>query len=59
MMPSERVQRRIDDLLDQTEEAVKATAWSRVRELIAGVLICRQKLLEAHTRHNFVPESPR
>jgi hypothetical protein len=37
-MPSERVQRRIDDLLDQTEEAVKATERSRVQELTAVVL---------------------
>jgi hypothetical protein len=37
-MPSERLQRRIDDLLDQTEEAVKATEWSRTQELTAGIL---------------------
>ena len=37
-MPSERVQRRIDDLLDQTEEAVKATEWLRVQELTTAVL---------------------
>jgi hypothetical protein len=37
-MPSERVQRRIDNLLDQAETAVESTEWDRVRELSDAVL---------------------
>jgi hypothetical protein len=48
-MPSERVQRRIDDLLDQTEEAVKATEWSRVRELAEAVLVADPQNEDAKT----------
>jgi len=32
-MPTERVQRRIDALLDQVDQAVDALEWARVREL--------------------------
>ncbi len=32
IMPSERVQRRIDDLLDQAEEAVEAGEWASVSD---------------------------
>jgi hypothetical protein len=38
-MPSERVQRRIDRLLDQAEEAVDALDWERVREVSESVLV--------------------
>ena len=38
-MPSERVQRRIDRLLDQAEEAVDALDWQRVREVSESVLV--------------------
>ena len=37
-MPSERVQRRIDTLLDQAEEAVDREDWGRVAELARDVL---------------------
>ena len=37
-MPSERVQRRIDSLLDQAEEAVDGLQWDRVREISLSVL---------------------
>ncbi|MEZ4503460.1 MAG: protein kinase [Dehalococcoidia bacterium] len=37
-MPSERIQRRIDALLDEVEEAAQALQWERVRELCDGVL---------------------
>ena len=38
-MPSERVQRRIDRLLDQAEDAVDAMDWERVREASDSVLV--------------------
>ena len=38
-MASERVQRRIDRLLDQAEEAVDALDWERVREVSESVLV--------------------
>ena len=38
-MPSERVQRRIDSLLDQAEEAVDALDWGRVQEIGDAVLV--------------------
>ncbi|MCI0835711.1 MAG: serine/threonine-protein kinase PknK, partial [Chloroflexi bacterium] len=38
-MPSERVQRRIDQLLDQAEDAVAAMDWERVREASESVLV--------------------
>ena len=38
-MPSERVQRRVDRLLDQAEEAVEALDWSRVREVAGSILV--------------------
>jgi len=38
-MPSERVQRRIDSLLDQAEEAVDALDWRRVQEIGDAVLV--------------------
>ncbi len=37
-MASERVQRRIDHLLDQTEEAVDQLDWERVHQLAEAVL---------------------
>ena len=37
-MPSERVQRRINRLLDQAEIAADTTDWSMVVEYVAGVL---------------------
>ena len=37
-MPTERVQRRIDALLDQVDQAVDALEGARVRELCDGVL---------------------
>ncbi len=37
-MPSERIQRRIDRLLDQAEEAADALDWPRVRETANAVL---------------------
>ncbi len=37
-MPSERVQRRIESLLDQAEEASESRDWKTVLELTAGVL---------------------
>ncbi|MCH8224074.1 MAG: hypothetical protein IH868_11755, partial [Chloroflexi bacterium] len=36
-MPSERVQRRIDRLLDQAEEAVEARDWESVRDAASAV----------------------
>lgn len=38
-MPSERVQRRIDRLLDQAEEALEALDWSRAQEIAGAVLV--------------------
>ena len=38
-MPSERVQRRIDGLLDQAEEAVEAMDWARALEAARAVLL--------------------
>jgi hypothetical protein len=37
-MPSERIQRRIDRLLDEADQAADANEWSRVRELAQNVL---------------------
>ncbi|MCH7970307.1 MAG: hypothetical protein IH960_04590, partial [Chloroflexi bacterium] len=37
-MPSERVQRRIDRLLDQAEEAADSRDWKSVLGSVAGVL---------------------
>ncbi len=37
-MPSERIQRRIDALLDEVDEAAGTLDWERVRELCDGVL---------------------
>ncbi len=37
-MPSERVQRQVDGLLDETEAAVAERAWDDVRQLSACVL---------------------
>ncbi len=37
-MPSQRVQRQIDALLDDVESAARALEWDRVRELCDGVL---------------------
>ena len=37
IMASERVQRRIDHLLDQTEEAVDQLNWERVHQLAEAV----------------------
>ena len=37
-MPSERVQRRIDDLLDQAEQAVSSRDWAAVDEISLSVL---------------------
>ena len=37
-MPSERIQRRIDRLLDQAEEAADRRDWSEVRELAREAL---------------------
>ena len=37
-MASERVQRRIDHLLDQIEEAIEQRDWSQVRELARDVI---------------------
>ncbi|MCH7480537.1 MAG: hypothetical protein IIC79_03990 [Chloroflexi bacterium] len=48
-MPSERVQRRIDNLLDQTEEAVESTEWARVRELAEAVLVADPENEDAAT----------
>ena len=38
IMASERVQRRIDDLLDRAETAVDEMDWGRVRDLCDAVL---------------------
>jgi hypothetical protein len=37
-MPTERIQRRIDALLDETDTAAGALDWPRVRELCDGIL---------------------
>ena len=37
-MPSERIQRRIDSLLDEADEAVKQRDWSVVRERAESAL---------------------
>ncbi len=37
-MASERVQRRVDRLLDQIEEAIEQRDWSHVRELAQDVI---------------------
>ena len=37
-MPSERVQRRIDRLLDDAEEAADRHDWAKVTEFVEGVL---------------------
>ena len=37
-MPSERIQRRIDRLLDQVEEAADARDWERTRTLAQDIL---------------------
>ena len=38
-MPSERVQRRIERLLDQAEEAVDNRDWAAVQEISEAVLV--------------------
>ena len=38
VMPSERVERRIDRLLDQAETAADTADWNGVLEFVAGVL---------------------
>ncbi len=37
-MPSERIQRRIDSLLDQVDDAIEADDWERVETLCANAL---------------------
>ena len=37
-MASDRIQRRIDRLLDQAEEAADQSNWDRVRELAENIL---------------------
>ena len=37
-MPSERIQRRIDRLLDQMEAAADALDWQQVRDAAEGIL---------------------
>ncbi len=37
-MPSERIQRRIDSLLDRAEEAAELADWNKVLEYVEGVL---------------------
>ena len=37
-MPSERMQRRIDGLLDQADDAVSRRAWDEVRNICDAVL---------------------
>jgi len=39
IMPSERVQRRVDDLLDQAKRAVSDRDWATVQEIAEAVLI--------------------
>ncbi len=48
-MPSERVQRQIDGLLDQVEAAVAALAWDQVRDLTARVLAIDSENADART----------
>jgi len=42
-MPSERIQRRIDRLLDEAEEAADAHDWQLVRELSQRALALDKK----------------
>ena len=37
-MPSERIQKRIDDLLNQADDAASSRDWSSVHELAEAVL---------------------
>ena len=48
-MPSERVQRRIDDLLDQAERAVSDRDWSVVQEIADAVLVADPENEDAET----------
>ncbi|MCH8222913.1 MAG: protein kinase [Chloroflexi bacterium] len=48
-MPSERVQRRIDRLLDQAEEAVDQRDWSAVHEIADAVLVADPENEDAKT----------
>ena len=48
-MPSERVQRRIDTLLDEAEEAISAGDWGRVRTLCDSVLRLDADNVDART----------
>ncbi len=47
-MPSERIQRRIDRLLDQAEEAADQRDWRVVIECVRTVLSIDDKNADAH-----------
>jgi len=47
-MPSERIQRRIDRLLDQAEEAADLRDWRVVIECVRTVLSIDDKNEDAH-----------
>ena len=48
-MPSERVQRRIERLLEQADEAIDGLQWDRVRELAEAVLALDSESQDATT----------
>ena len=48
-MPSERVQRRIEELLDQAEEAMAGEEWMRVRQVAEAVLVADSENEDAKT----------
>ncbi|MCH7971232.1 MAG: hypothetical protein IH960_09365, partial [Chloroflexi bacterium] len=47
-MLTERVQRRIDRLLDQAEEAVDGLLWERVREVSQSVIAVDPENVDAN-----------
>ena len=48
-MPSERVQRQIDRLLDQCEEAIARRDWDAVLESVAAILVADPENADALT----------
>ena len=48
-MPSERIQQRIDAMLDQVDEAAAALEWDKVRDLAQRVLSIDPENADAHT----------
>jgi hypothetical protein len=62
-MPDERVQQRINDLLDEAEEALMARDWARLRDVAQDILGLDPTNEDAHeflasAERVFIPAAP-